>query len=147
MKPMNINELMDAWDKDSVVDKTEPGKEILRIPVLHSKYVKQHSMHSLAVKQAAFEYSHMRKIKWEYYNGKLDESELKKYGWEPFRFLVKQDIQIYLDADSDLQKLLARKALSEQSVDFCASVLKEINSRTYQIRSFIEWEKFIVGQN
>lgn len=147
MKPMNINELMDAWDKDSVIDKTEPGKEILRIPILHSKYVKQHSAHSLAAKQASYEYARMKKIKWEYYNGKMDESELKKFGWEPFRFLVKQDVQIYLDADDDLIKLLARKALSEQSVDFCTSVLKELNSRTYQLRAFIDFEKFINGQN
>jgi len=34
-----IDELIEMWKKDAVVDRTEPGRELLNIPVLHSKYL------------------------------------------------------------------------------------------------------------
>jgi hypothetical protein len=97
------------------------------------------------VKDAEFKYNRMKKLKWEYYTGKLDDDDLKKYGWEPFPFTLKSDITTYLDADEDINKYLASKMMHEEVVDVCNAILKELNSRTFQLRSFIDWEKFIQG--
>jgi hypothetical protein len=35
--------------------------------------------------------------------------------------------------------------MHEEVVDVCNAILKELNSRTFQLRSFIDWEKFIQG--
>ena len=35
-----LEDIMKQWEKDSDVDSTEPGKEIIRIPLLHNKYNK-----------------------------------------------------------------------------------------------------------
>lgn len=145
MNAIPLNQIIEMWDKDSEVDQTEPGKEIIKIPTLHAKYARLLSAHSLASKQCHIEYARMKKIKYEYYNGKLDTDELKKYGWEPFRFLLKSDIGTYLDADQDLVKITAKIALHEEAITFCSSVLKELNARTYQLRAFMDWEKFIQG--
>lgn len=134
------------WEKDSVIDQTDPSRELIRIPILHSKYVKEYTLHSLASKQCAFEFNKMKKLKWEYYQGRLDESELKKYGWEPFRFVLKQDINTYLESDEDLAKLNAKKSLHDQAVDALSMIIKELNARTYQLRAFIDFEKFVHGQ-
>ena len=150
MKPLIINDLIAMWDKDANIDQTDPGTEIIRIPLLHSKYIKQHSLHSLAARQCAMEYARMKKIKWEYYTGKLNGNEdtLKKYGLEPFRLTtLKGDVSTYLDADDDLTKLIAKKALHDQSVDYCTAVIKELGARTYQIKAFMDWEKFVAGSH
>lgn len=147
MKAMNIDSIAEMWEKDSVVDTTDPGREIIRIPILHSKYVTQLTAHSLSSKQCAIEISKMRKIKWEYYQGRLDENDLKKYGWEPFRFVLKSDISTYIDSDDDLARLAAKKALHDQTIEFCNLVLKELNNRTWQLKEFMGWEKFISGQH
>lgn len=147
MKAMTIDSLAEMWEKDSNVDTTDPGREIIRIPILHSKYVTQLTAHSLSAKQCAIEISKMRKVKWEYYQGRLDESELKKYGWEPFRFVLKSDISTYIDSDDDLARLAAKKALHDQAIEFCNLVLKELNNRTWQLKEFMGWEKFISGQH
>jgi hypothetical protein len=149
MKPIVISDLVEMWDKDSVIDLTDPGAEMIRIPVLHSKYVRQHVAHSLASKSCAIEFARIKKVKWEYYTGKLngDEDTLKKYGLEPFRFTLKGDVSTYLDSDEDLAKLQAKKALHDQSVDFCTAVIKELSNRTWQIKEFMSWEKFIQGQH
>ena len=140
-----IDELLEMWRQDSEIDRTEPGKELLNIPKLHSKYLNILSKHRLLSKEAEFKYNKMKRLKWEYYTGKLDDDDLKKHGWEPFPFVLKSDITTYLDADEDMNRFLAQKLMHEEIVEVCNSILKELNSRTYQLRSFIDWEKFIQG--
>jgi hypothetical protein len=140
-----LDDLLAMWAKDSEIDRTEPGKALLDIPKLHSKYLNILSNHRLLVREAEFKYNRIRKIKWEYYTGKLDDDELKKHGWEPFPFVLKSDITTYLESDEDMNRYLAQKLLHEEIVEVCNSILKELNSRTYQLRSFIDWEKFIQG--
>jgi hypothetical protein len=140
-----LEELLEMWRKDSVIDRTEPGKELINIPQLHSKYLNILSRHRLLVKEAEFKYNKMKKIKWEYFTGKLDDEQLKHYGWEPFQFVLKSDITTYMDSDDDLNKFMASKIMHEEIVDICQAILKELNSRTFQLRDFIQWERFIQG--
>jgi hypothetical protein len=140
-----LEDLLEEWRKDSDIDRTEPGKALLDIPKLHSKYLNILSKHRLLAKEAEFKYNKWKKLKWEYYTGKLDDDDLQKYGWEPFPFVLKSDITTYLDSDEDLNKYLAAKAVHDEVVELCGAILKELNSRTYQLRSFIDWEKFIQG--
>lgn len=140
-----IDELLEMWRQDADIDRTEPGKALLDIPKLHSKYLNILSRHRLLVKEAEFKYNKMKKVKWEYYTGKMDDDTLKHYGWEPFPFILKSDITTYLDSDEDLNKFLANKAMHEEIVDVCNAILKELNSRTFQLRDFIAWERFIQG--
>lgn len=140
-----LEAIMEQWEKDSDVDATEPGKEILRIPLLHNKYNKYLSLHNLSAKRAGLEFDKIKKLKWMYYTGKLDQEELDKLGWEPFRFTLKSDISVYLDGDDDLNKLKRKKAYHEEAAKFCEYVMKELQARTYQLRAYMDWEKFIQG--
>ena len=140
-----LEDIMKQWEKDSDVDSTEPGKEIIRIPLLHNKYNKFLSLHNLSAKRAAIEYDRVKKLKWMYFTGKLDQEELEKLGWEPFRFTLKSDINVYLDGDDDLNKLKRKKSYHEESAKFCENVMKELQSRTYQLKAYMDWERFIQG--
>ena len=140
-----LDDLLSMWTKDTEIDRTEPGKALLDIPKLHSKYLNILSNHRLLIREAEFKYNRMKKIKWEYYTGKMDDDSLKKHGWEQFPFVLKSDITTYLEADEDLNRYLAQKMMHEEIVEVCNSILKELNSRTYQLRSFIDWEKFVQG--
>ena len=140
-----IEELLEEWRKDSDIDRTEPGKALLNIPKLHSKYLNILSRHRLLSKESDFKLNKMRKLKWEYYTGKMDADDLKKYGWEPFPFVLKSEISTYLESDEDINRFLAQKALHEEVVDICQSIMKELNNRAWDLKSFIDWEKFIQG--
>jgi hypothetical protein len=146
MKPTDLFKLIEMWERDSAIDKTEPGLELAKIPNLHSKYAKEHVLHSLASQQCGIEYSKMKKLKWEYYNGRMSEDELKKLGWEQFGFLLKSDISIYIDSDEDLTRLNAKKTVHDQAISFLTMVIKELGNRTFQLRALIDFEKFIQGQ-
>ena len=142
----NLEQILEYWKKDVEIDQTEPGKELLNIPKLHSKYLQILTKHKIASKKANFDYLRMRKTKWEYYTGKMSQEELKEYGWEPFQFTLKSDITTYLEADTDLIKLLEKKAYHEEVVSVLESIMNELKQRTWQLRDFISWEKFIGGQ-
>ena len=140
-----LDEVLQMWASDSVIDRTEPGKALIDIPKLHSKYLNILSSHRLLAKEAEFQYNKWRKLKWEYYTGRLDEDELKSRGWEVFAFTLKSEINTYLEADEDVNKYLARKLLHEEIVEVCQAIIKELNARTFQLRDYISWEKFIQG--
>jgi hypothetical protein len=140
-----LDELLEMWRKDSDIDRTEPGKALLDIPKLHSKYLNILSRHRLLAKESEFKLNKMRVLKWEYYTGKLDEDRLKQYGWEPFPYVLKAEVNNYIEADDDINKRMAIKTMHEEIVDVCSAILKELNNRAWELRSFIDWEKFIQG--
>lgn len=140
-----LDNVLEMWKKDAVVDRTEPGRELINIPILHSKYLSLLSQHRKLSKSVEFELNKTKRLKWEYYTGKLDSTTLKKYGWEPFPYILKADLQTYLDSDEDIRKWLSEKQMHDEIVDICTSILKELNSRTFQLRDFIAWERFIQG--
>lgn len=140
-----IEQLLEMWKKDCEIDRTEPGKALLDVPKLHSKYLDILSRHRLLSKDAELNLSKMKRLKWEYYTGKLDEKTLKEKNWEPFPFTLKSEIAMYLESDEDISRFIAKKAMHDEIVDLCQSILKELNSRTYQLKTFVDWERFIQG--
>jgi hypothetical protein len=140
-----LDKVLEHWSKDSAVDNTEPSREIIRIPVLHSKYLNIMSNHKLSAKKSFFDYNRMRKLKWEYYTGKMSQEELEEHGWEPFRYTLKSDVTTYLEADNDLIRLLEKKVYHEEVISVCEAILKELNNRTWQLREHMTHERFIQG--
>ena len=140
-----LDDLLEMWRTDSIIDRTEPGKALINIPQLHSKYLNILSRHRLLSKESEFKYNKMKKLKWEYYTGKLDQDQLDKHGWQPFPFVLKSELTTYLESDEDINKHIAQKVLHDEIVEVCSSILKELNSRTFQLRDFIQWERFIQG--
>jgi hypothetical protein len=147
--PISLDQLNEMWSIDAGIDQTEPGKELARIPSLHSKYLRILSHHNLVVNKLTQDYNKMKKIKTEYYGGDLNNpDDLKLYGWEPMiKKIIRPDIPLYLDADQDLITLLIKRVMNQEIVNTTTSILRELNSRTYQLRSFIDYLKFTNGGN
>jgi hypothetical protein len=145
--PVTIDVLMEEWVKDAPYDETEPQRAMANIPKLHAKYLRIMSHHNLIVKKLGAEYHSRRKIKYDYIAGDLNNPEdLEKYGLEPMmKKVLRADIPMWLDSDTELNNILLKKVMHEEIVDFCKSVLKELNNRTFQIKSYMEWERFIGG--
>ena len=140
---MNIDELYNEIEKDLKIDDTELDLESIRTPQLHNKYLKLYTTNSLQYKKLQDDYKVMYRFKWEYYGGK---SPPEVYAEKPFELKVlKADIGIYLDADSELQQLSQKMAYTKQITDYLERILREINNRNWTIRNTIEWKKFLHG--
>lgn len=143
---IKIEELLEQWSRDCIIDETNINRELLNIPKLHAKYIQYIFDYKKAALKNKFEYDKLKNIKTEYYSGNLDYETLKEYGWEPFDLkLLKNGVERYLSSDEDLIKLLHKKSYYEQGVSLCESILGELKSRTFQLRAIIDNNKFLSG--
>lgn len=141
----SLDQILELWKKDSEIDITEPSKEILNIPKIHNKFLSIMTRHRITSKKCMFDFNKMKRLKWEYYTGKLSEEELVELGWEPFRYTLKSDVATYLESDKDLIKFLEKKTYHDECVSICEAILKELNNRTWQLKEHMQHERFIHG--
>ena len=59
--------------------------------------------------------------------------------------VLRQDVDIYLDADPKLQDLTDKISFQEAIVDMLERTLKEITGRNYQIKSMVDLIRFESG--
>jgi hypothetical protein len=143
---MELSNIKQMASKDMPIDGTELDIESLKIPQLHNKYLNMFHDEKLILCKTETDYKSLLRTKWEYYTGKLDQEQLNYYGWDVFPFkILKNDIQLYLDADDDLIKLKGKMQYQKEKVSYLESILKSINNRQWSIRGAIDWRKFISG--
>jgi hypothetical protein len=143
---MKTDDLIVEWERDSEIDKTELGKESLRIPQLHSKYLKEFYMAKALHTKLNGDYKKLLKLKHQYYQGILPEEDLKEFGWNPQPLkILKSDIPMYLESDEDLQTIQQRITLTEDKIEIIENIIRTLNNRGYLIKNAVEWEKFKMG--
>tara|TARA_Y100001973_G_C5206924_1_gene342147 strand:+ start:983 stop:1417 length:435 start_codon:yes stop_codon:yes gene_type:complete len=143
---MNLEEILDTWASDCNIDRTELGEESLKIPQLHSKYFKIFSTERLAMRKIEESMKELRKLKYQYYDGTLDKYELDEHGWEPNPLkILRGDLKDYVDADKDVIDYNLKLAYAKEKVDLLENIIRSLNTRGYNIKSAIDWEKFKVG--
>ena len=143
---MNIDSIKEMVGIDLAMDGTELADESVRIPLLHGKYLNIFHDESIILRKHDTDYKMLRKLKWEYYGGKMSEHEIKSLGWLPFEHrILRQDLDIYLEADTDLLRIQLKIGLQKQKVEYLDSVMKGINNRQWVIRNAIDFLKFKSG--
>lgn len=140
---MKIEDIVDSWRADAVVDDTELDRAALNVPILHAKYLNILSIERLKLRSLKLKQKEMTRLLGEYYRGDLNNPEdLADIGREPWpKTVLKQDLLQYVEADVDMIKLTTRLALQQETVDVCEEILKSINSRGYTIKNAIDWRR------
>jgi hypothetical protein len=144
---MKLDQIIEQWKIDGTIDETKAQNELIRTPILHAKYIEILSQHRIASQRTKFDHAKMKKIRREYYLGNLDKESLDDYGWDQFDLKIgtKGNIDYYLEADDFLIKLLEKKAYYDECVYICESIIKELNSRTFQLREYLQHTRFLAG--
>ena len=144
---LKLEQIIEQWKIDGKIDEANAQSELIRTPVLHAKYVEILSQYRIASQKAKFDYARMKKIRREYYLGNLDKESLDEYGWAQFELKIgtKGSIDYYLDADDFLIKFLEKKAYYDECVYLCESIIKELSARTWQLREYMQYTKFLAG--
>jgi hypothetical protein len=105
--------------------------------------MKHYTKFKLLLTRTEDELKTIKRDKWEYYTGKADPSV---YQAKPFDLkIMRTDIDKYLEADEDIQKLTQKVAYLNTVVDFLDKTLRVIVNRTYTIKNAIEWRRFTSG--
>lgn len=145
---MNIEQLQDTWDKDCEIDDNYLGEHATKTPKLHAKYIKILIGVKLKYTKLQSDYNLLRKSKFRYYRGELSRDELTEYGWEQWQGVkpMKNEMDEFLTGDSDLNTLEVKIKYLETMIYLLESILGQIKARDWQIKSHIEWKRFLAGQ-
>ena len=143
---MKFEEIQKLWSGDCEIDETELSQESVKIPQLHNKYLILFHDERLRLRTMKFDHSKLLKVKREYYSGRMDETELEAYDWEPFQYkLLKADVQEYIDADDDIIEGKIIISIQEEKVDYLEAIVKGLSNRGYLIKNAIDWKRFTEG--
>jgi hypothetical protein len=143
---MKLDDILDMWSQDCEVDRTELGEESLKLPKLHSKYLRFFSEERMLLKSMEEDRKQFLLLKYEYYRGSLSREDMQEHGWEPFQLnVLKSDVPMYIEADKDIIKMNLKISIQKEKVDTLESIIKSISNRGYLIKSAIDYEKFKVG--
>jgi hypothetical protein len=115
---------------------------------LHGKYLGILLDEKMIYKKMENEYEVELKFKWEYFTGKVDDATLLQKNMDPFPLkILKNDLDLYINADKTLSELKLKLKLQQFKIEYLEGVIKEINNRQWVIRSIIDWRKFTNGVN
>ena len=143
---MNLDEVQEMWQRDSVIDPDNLHDESLKIPQLHSKYYTIYNTTILLREKARETYNKVKLERYNYYTGK---ATAEVYAEEPFPYKVrdKEALQRHMDADGRLNKIDLKIRYYDVILKFLEEIIKCISNRTYQIKNSIEFMKFTAGYN
>lgn len=144
---MKLTDLQDEWKKDSVINETDLGSESVKTAKLHAKYLSLLSNTRLQVRKAESDYLLLRRVKYRYYRGELEQSELDAKGWDQWQGIkpIKSEMDEFLSTDEDLIQLQDKIEYLKTVMYALESILKSLNTRTWDIKGAIEWTKFTNG--
>ena len=132
--------------EDVQIDNTNLDYEASVIPQQHNKYLSILSDEKLILAKLEADLNVLRRDKWLFYSGKLSSERLKELGWEPFELsLIRQDLDKFIESDSDIIQLSMRIVVQKEKVDYIESVVKLVSNKIWSIRASIEWIKFTQG--
>jgi len=144
---MTLDELQQMWETDCQIDDNFLGENSTATPKLHAKYVKLLVNTKLKHTKLQADYALLRKNKFRYYRGELSRDELSNLGWEQWQGVkpLKNEMDEFLQGDSELVTLKIKIDYLETMIYFLESVLQQIKARDWQIKTAVEWKKFLAG--
>jgi hypothetical protein len=143
---LKYEELSAMWAKDSEIDPNDITTETTKLGNLHTKYYTLFVEESLRYKSLEAKRSVLLKEKGDYFLGNMDIEDMKERGWRPLpRMVLKADVQRHIDADQEVIDLNLKMAYVKAVADFLESIIRQINSRGYNLRLIFDVEKFKSG--
>jgi|TARA_B100001079_G_scaffold269764_1_gene282645 hypothetical protein len=145
-----IDDVLEMWESDSVIDQFKLDDTTIKLSKLHSKYLGLITKCKLTKKKLDMDYKTLLKDKWLYYNGKLSKEEIDLFGWDydPFKGLnkpLKGDMNYYYDSDTDIQNAQAKLEYYKVYEDTLKEILDTIRWRHQSISNIIKWRSFEAG--
>ena len=144
---MNLTheELLEMWEKDSVIDKSRLDDESVGVPTLHHRYLSIYM--DLKAKKIAFTHrlEDLKKDKELYYSGQATSDVYKE---KPFdlKLKTKGGIDKHVNTDPEVVKLMQRIEYMDVLIEGSQHILTQIQWRGNNIKNAISFIKFQSGE-
>lgn len=145
----NLENIIEMWKKDAVIDDMNLGDASRESAKLHSKYLELYSVNKLKLRKLELDFKVLLRDKWSHYNGKLSKEEIDEKGWDydPMNGLtvLKGDMDKWYDADPLIQEAQLKIEYTKEMVETLKEIMDNIKWRHQSIKNAIEWHKFTSG--
>jgi len=144
---MTLDDYLHDWEHDAAFELTALDVAARQTPLLHAKWWRYYSQERLRLKKVDSDYKALYRQKWEYFLGKMDDTEREELGWPPQPLkILSQNVSVYLDSDPALQVLSHKRVYLEEVLRFLEDVIKQIHTRNYQIKTALDYMRFAQGE-
>ena len=127
---MNLENILELWKKDSVIDDMKLDEASRESAKLNSKYLELHSVARLKLKKLELDFKPILRDKFMHYNGKLSQEELQEKKWDPDPLngltVLKGDMDKWYDADPIIQEHQIKIAMQKEIVDALKEIMENI---------------------
>ena len=140
---MKIDEIIESWKQDSVIDDVDLDREALKIPNLHAKYLRLLFEQRVKLRSLQGKRKELKRVLGEYYRGDLNNPEdLTEINREPWgKTVLKNELKDYVDGDREMVDLNTKIGYYEEVVSVLEEILKALNNRNFQIKNAIDWRR------
>ena len=140
---MKVDEIIESWKQDSVIDDVDLDREALKIPNLHAKYLKLLFEERVKLRSLNGKRKELKRVLGEYYRGDLNNPEdLTEINREPWgKTVLKNELNDYVDGDREMVDLNTKIGYYEEVVSVLEEILKALNNRNFQIKNAIDWRR------
>ncbi len=147
---INLEQILEMWKKDAVIDDVCLDEETLKSSKLHAKYLELFSMAKLMLKKKEMEQESMKKDKWLYYNGKMSQQDMdnRKWKYDPFDGMtkpLKSDMDMYYSTDEDMVRIRAQIDYQKTIIDTLEEIMGNIRWRHTHVKNILDFKKFTSG--
>lgn len=139
-----LEEIKELASQELSIDEVRLDEEALKTPRLHSRWLSLLCDEALRYKKLQALQKKIFLDRTKYFSGTASDSYYSKHGVFHQKIL-KTDLGLYLDADDLLNEVKEVVEIQFRIVDFLERTMKEIGSRTFHIKSAIEWRRFESG--
>jgi hypothetical protein len=150
MASIAFDKLLEEWEKDCPIDPNKIERETVKAASLHVKYLRLLMESKLLLLKRKDKYDKLRVKKWEYYTGRMTQSEMDQHGWpyNPFAATskpLKSELNQYIETDSELSDLKLKIEHDKTIVEALEEIINTIRWRHSTIKNLIEGRKFEAG--
>lgn len=144
-----LEEVLAAWEVDSKLPKSNLDEASRGTPSLHAKYLSVLAQTKLRMRKAEMDQKSLLKLKWLWYNGKMDEEQIKTLDWDfdPLNGLkvMKGEMDYYYDSDTEIQASEMKIQYLKTMIDTLTEIVSNLNWRHQTIGNMIKWRVFEAG--
>jgi len=143
---MTIDDLINKWKSESIINREAIGEEILKISDLTFQWQRLLMEENLKLKTLQTEYDKIYLERYRFYTEGpktlKDKEDVKKI---PPVVILKSDVEKWLQADDQIIQISTKIFVSKEKIGFIQSALWELRGRGKNLQNFVQWEKFMAG--
>lgn len=142
-----IDEVLSEWKKDAIIDESKLSNEIVRVPMLHSKYLEYFIFFKQRLSAVESKKNKMGWQKRKYFRGEMALDDLQKHGWSQWNGLKPSTTELnqLLEFDTDMNDLTRIVSELKTSVSGCEYIMNQLKGREYALKTLFEYMKYIGG--